>query len=479
MFLSLGRQSPHEDLPQGPRFPIEGVPAASGPAHRLRQGGRTSSSPKLLNSGSSGDPEFNRGSPRSSRKAPSRSGDLAGRRPLPKVASDPQIDSKDKALSSLPGEYKKREEGASFHLGSEAESYIRFTEDNVDGLDAVMVTHDMVPATKPDRLPGKPKQLENSGQQEQGESEKRISKDLSDEFCFESSGEHELMTRSNDTLKLNEGEVDVTAGYSPRSGSPSSLVDVLANELSDGMKLTEQQNFRLDAQRLSAVVSVFDPLLQESSTENLRRLSAPGLATDVLAGATTANLNRLSYNEYGARPKILPKPGPIPSDSSGTPLVPPIPPRISFQSPTPSTLPNPVTTEKPQTAPLMSSLKPSSGQLSPRTKQAPVVDFTRSLPTYTSSNRSEPDHSRRGIPSLQNGDIIQKSRSSTGSSSSSSLVDLPGSVTNGNTGGGSVVRAVVSETGLLRDDSGSGQVRTTCYHGYRAGTLFDFKSITH
>ena len=53
--------------------------------------------------------------------------------------------------------------------------------------------------------------------------------------------------------------------YYIRSMSIPRSVDSLTRDMSNGLKLTEQQNFNIDANRLSTTLSIFDPLSESSS----------------------------------------------------------------------------------------------------------------------------------------------------------------------------------------------------------------------
>ena len=80
-----------------------------------------------------------------------------------------------------------------------------------------------------------------------------------------------------------------------------------SDEISDGLKLTEQQNMHIDAQRLSSLCS-FDPLLQESSTDTGNSAFHVPLpsnrSSNPLPQSSQTNIfQRLSYNGNGARPK--------------------------------------------------------------------------------------------------------------------------------------------------------------------------------
>ena len=87
--------------------------------------------------------------------------------------------------------------------------------------------------------------------------------------------------------------------------SESTSLDTISEDVGGSMKLTEQQTVHIDGHRLStAALTLFDPLMQESSTDpdeldifpNVMR-EAP---TDQISGAS---LSRTSYNDQGARPK--------------------------------------------------------------------------------------------------------------------------------------------------------------------------------
>ena len=83
--------------------------------------------------------------------------------------------------------------------------------------------------------------------------------------------------------------------------------DLLSEAVATGLKLTDQQNTNIDANRLSATILLFDPLMQESSTDDL---DGDGGAqqrplSEVLPERRSSNpFNRMSYQEGGARPKV-------------------------------------------------------------------------------------------------------------------------------------------------------------------------------
>lgn len=89
-------------------------------------------------------------------------------------------------------------------------------------------------------------------------------------------------------------------------------VDTLTNEFSDGLKLTEHQNEKLDERRLSSVSSCyFDPLMQD------------GVATrQTVSTGDLPQCKGVSYAEQGARPKTssgcYPAPPKISVSQTGT-----------------------------------------------------------------------------------------------------------------------------------------------------------------
>ncbi len=99
------------------------------------------------------------------------------------------------------------------------------------------------------------------------------------------------------------------------SGLPSESVslDTISEDLG-GLKLTEQQNVHIDAHRLStAALSLFDPLMQESSTDpDDSEPHHPNSESNL------SRPNKPHFNEQGARPKTT---GALP-----------VTPRISVQS---------------------------------------------------------------------------------------------------------------------------------------------------
>ena len=87
-------------------------------------------------------------------------------------------------------------------------------------------------------------------------------------------------------------------------------MDSLSNSLSGGLKLTDQQNFNIDANRLSATISLFDPLMsRESSTDpeptrQMRPVSAP---------SGDGHLNHSKSSAFAPQPfgqNVRPKTGP-------------------------------------------------------------------------------------------------------------------------------------------------------------------------
>ncbi len=120
-----------------------------------------------------------------------------------------------------------------------------------------------------------------------------------------------------------------TAGTSSNRDSgipatPSDSMDTLSESMAGGLKLTEQQNTHIDAHRLSsAAITLFDPLMQESSTDpdDIDPLSGPSPEASIgPRGSNPFNNNPQSYNDQGARPKI-------PNHLHNS-----MPPRISVQS---------------------------------------------------------------------------------------------------------------------------------------------------
>ena len=87
--------------------------------------------------------------------------------------------------------------------------------------------------------------------------------------------------------------------------SESTSLDTISEDVGGSMKLTEQQTVHIDGHRLStAALTLFDPLMQESSTDPDELDIFPSVMreapTDQISGAS---LSRTSYNDQGARPK--------------------------------------------------------------------------------------------------------------------------------------------------------------------------------
>ena len=97
--------------------------------------------------------------------------------------------------------------------------------------------------------------------------------------------------------------------------SSTNSVDSVSSQLSSGLKLTEQQNTNIDAQRLSAVVNVFDPLSQGSDgsagdrSESSSGAEGSGTPEHVFTPRNKPgkeSVNREVYDKQGARPKVTP-----------------------------------------------------------------------------------------------------------------------------------------------------------------------------
>lgn len=83
--------------------------------------------------------------------------------------------------------------------------------------------------------------------------------------------------------------------------SPEGICVLQVNGDCDGVKLTEQQNLNIDANRLSATLSLFDPLMAgETSTDPEPRPSAPSGNSQINHSKSSAFVQQ-SFN--GARPK--------------------------------------------------------------------------------------------------------------------------------------------------------------------------------
>ena len=85
-------------------------------------------------------------------------------------------------------------------------------------------------------------------------------------------------------------------------------VDTLTNELSEGLKLTEQQNEKLDEKRLSVSSSCFDPLMQDNTdARHSMSILSRGISTlDAVMGRAFASSEQgsKSKNVSGTPPKI-------------------------------------------------------------------------------------------------------------------------------------------------------------------------------
>ena len=85
-------------------------------------------------------------------------------------------------------------------------------------------------------------------------------------------------------------------------------VDTLTNELSEGLKLTEQQNEKLDEKRLSVSSSCFDPLMQDNTdSRHSMSILSRGISTlDSVMGRAFASSEQgsRSKNVSGTPPKI-------------------------------------------------------------------------------------------------------------------------------------------------------------------------------
>lgn len=106
-----------------------------------------------------------------------------------------------------------------------------------------------------------------------------------------------------------------SSGVSRDSGLPSesTSLDTISEDV--GLKLTEQQNIHIDGHRLStAALTLFDPLMQESSTDPEESDAVPGGVRDMSDQASKVQ-SRQSYNEQGARPKSSGAPASTPKIS--------------------------------------------------------------------------------------------------------------------------------------------------------------------
>ena len=83
-------------------------------------------------------------------------------------------------------------------------------------------------------------------------------------------------------------------------------VDALTRDVAEGLKLTEQQNVKIDENRLSATIGLFDPLMQESSAAD--RAPRRSLPSECLVSLLPTPSNARSYSGQGARPKVAFRP---------------------------------------------------------------------------------------------------------------------------------------------------------------------------
>ena len=107
------------------------------------------------------------------------------------------------------------------------------------------------------------------------------------------------------TPQMDQRDRDSGVPPTPQDGS----IDMLANEVSEGLKLTEQQNVNIDANRLSGlagVLNLLDPLLPDGASESLG-MSRARSSTEGSGIALLRNnpFTRLLFNEQGARPKTV------------------------------------------------------------------------------------------------------------------------------------------------------------------------------
>ena len=76
----------------------------------------------------------------------------------------------------------------------------------------------------------------------------------------------------------------------------AAVMNELAESMADGLKLTECQNTRIDAHRLSSGFALFDPLLQENT--------AAGTDNAGATGAESSSQQKVQQQHQGARPKV-------------------------------------------------------------------------------------------------------------------------------------------------------------------------------
>ena len=118
---------------------------------------------------------------------------------------------------------------------------------------------------------------------------------LSPDQGFASPGAHSEHSHFDPVLSVNRD-----------SGLPSesTSLDTINEDVSGSMKLTEQQNVHIDGHRLStAALTLFDPLMQESSTDPDELDTFPTGGRGSTDQATGTSLNRSSFSDQGARPK--------------------------------------------------------------------------------------------------------------------------------------------------------------------------------
>lgn len=113
-----------------------------------------------------------------------------------------------------------------------------------------------------------------------------------------------IASPGNDSAALSASPVsdrrDRDSGMPPTP--QDSVLDTLSTEVSEGLKLTEQQNVNIDANRLSGILNFLDPLLPEGAAESLGR-SRSSTEGSGIAMLRNNPLTRLLFNEQGARPK--------------------------------------------------------------------------------------------------------------------------------------------------------------------------------
>ena len=113
-----------------------------------------------------------------------------------------------------------------------------------------------------------------------------------------------LKTASEASLLTND---DFKEASSSRPDSGVEAMDVLAADLAEGLKLTECQNVKIDANRLSTNFAMFDPLLQDATDiepiQRLRTASEPVNIVNVIPGQHRPGTTKVFF-EQGARPKI-------------------------------------------------------------------------------------------------------------------------------------------------------------------------------